>query len=161
MLTLNTNDFNIDIKKYDKIIDTLEVKTIKCPICGHCDLERHGYYSRYINISKEKIEMTILRVRCKSCGKTHAVLPSFIVPYLHTSIIELHDDVVSIDEGKTPDKDEHEIKQIKKIHRKWKEILLSLGLNIRSKLFDLVRECFRAFKQCFMQIHRGRYYLNT
>ena len=41
----------------------------------------HGYYTRKIKTINGNIELVILRVRCKDCGRTHAVLISFIVPY--------------------------------------------------------------------------------
>ena len=52
-------------------------------------MERHGYYKKYTNISGKKYYIRILRVRCKVCGHTHAILPDFIVPYLHNPIIDL------------------------------------------------------------------------
>ena len=44
-------------------------------------------YRRYINISGTKYYIRLLRVQCKTCGKTHAILPNFIVPYLHEPIL--------------------------------------------------------------------------
>ena len=56
--------------------------------CSHCNsynLIKWGSYNRnlyYIedNIIKYK-KIKILRVKCKDCGKTHALIPAFIVPY--------------------------------------------------------------------------------
>jgi hypothetical protein len=51
-----------------------------CPSCEgetHC----HGWYLRTIKGESEGIR--ILRVRCRQCGKTHAVIPDFLSPYKH------------------------------------------------------------------------------
>ena len=57
-----------------------------CPSCrstGNCI--NHAYYDRMIidYISGNVVVKTvhILRVKCKSCGHTHAILPDFIIPY--------------------------------------------------------------------------------
>jgi len=48
-------------------------------------LHRHGYYSRNV-ITKYSINrINILRVKCPSCNKTHAILPSFLIPYYQYS----------------------------------------------------------------------------
>ncbi len=58
-----------------------------CKFCGYEGmLHRHGYYSRNV-ITKYSIhKVNILRVKCPSCGKTHAVLPSFLIPYYQYSL---------------------------------------------------------------------------
>ncbi len=49
-------------------------------------LHRHGYYSRNV-ITRHCIrKISILRVKCPSCGKTHAILPSFLIPYYQYSL---------------------------------------------------------------------------
>jgi len=66
-------------------------ETELCPCCragGDCNV--HGYYKRYLVdycngmiISKR---IRILRLICKTCGHTHAVLPDIIVPYAQYSV---------------------------------------------------------------------------
>ncbi len=62
-----------------------------CPCCsskGNCII--HGYYHRSIVDFQDDKPTTallrVLRVKCTSCGHTHAVLPDFIVPYLSYGI---------------------------------------------------------------------------
>ena len=57
-----------------------------CPACGSSgNCHPHAYYDRHIvdyhdgKVCEESLH--ILRVRCCSCGCTHAILPDFIVPY--------------------------------------------------------------------------------
>jgi predicted RNA-binding Zn-ribbon protein involved in translation (DUF1610 family) len=58
-----------------------------CKSCGYEGLmHRHGYYSRNV-ITKYTIErINILRVKCPFCGKTHAILPGFLIPYYQYSL---------------------------------------------------------------------------
>ena len=155
MITLDFNSFKSDINNYYKKIAEIDVLTIKCPNCGHHNMERHGYYKRYIIINGNKYSIRILRVRCKMCGHTHALLPDFIVPYLHLPITSLQQLITS---DNNTSEDETIIKLIRKIKKKWEPVILSLGLNFKTKLSELVFLCSKAFRWCFMQIHRGKYY---
>lgn len=49
----------------------------RCHLCGGEDLIRYGFYRRYAG----RVLVRIQRMMCKTCGRTHAVLPSFLAPY--------------------------------------------------------------------------------
>ncbi len=54
----------------------------QCPTCQGLDrLIRWGKYVRQVWTGEEKYELEIQRVKCKGCGKTHALLPDFLHPY--------------------------------------------------------------------------------
>lgn len=81
-------DFSCNIKSYKtKIIDNDTIFVYICPKCGAKNrFIRHAYYDRSVcfldgnlNVCEEKL--TILRLLCKSCSSTHAVLPGDIIPY--------------------------------------------------------------------------------
>jgi hypothetical protein len=67
-------------------------------ICPKCNCQgqfyRHGFYVRFLfvlcviaNLFKsEKIKISVLRVKCKNCGKTHAILDCEVIPYCRYSI---------------------------------------------------------------------------
>lgn len=82
------NDLNVNINNYiEKIINNYPIFLYVCPKCGakHSFI-RYGYYQRYVCFFNEKFDIcelrcTILRLRCKSCLSTHAVLPANIIPY--------------------------------------------------------------------------------
>ena len=76
------------MNEYRNFIADLDVETITCPNCGTLDMERYGYYKRYRNISTAKYYIRILRVRCKTCGRTHAVLSDFIVSSQHIAYVK-------------------------------------------------------------------------
>lgn len=55
-----------------------------CPKCGG-GTSFHDDYARHVHIG-EKVEwVTLYRVKCSKCGKTHAIIPDFIRPYKHYS----------------------------------------------------------------------------
>ena len=71
----------------------------KCPNpkCGAINkFKYHSFYQRYISFTTKSNIITttvmVTRVYCSSCGTTHALLPSFIVPYVimsKDSILEI------------------------------------------------------------------------
>ena len=79
------------ITLYAQFIQNLNVFTLECNHChwrGTCI--RHGYYWRSYLLSVGDLtgsRIRILRVKCKHCGKTHAILPEEIVPYLPFSTV--------------------------------------------------------------------------
>lgn len=154
MLTFKMENFNTKINNYNDFIANLEVKTIKCPNCNLSDMERHGYYKRYINISGKKYYIRILRVRCKICGHTHAVLPDFVIPYLHEPITNMIELILS----NSVDTDDNLYKIIHKIKKKWLPMLNSIMLTFKHSISELVKKCSQVFRTCVMQIHRGKYY---
>ena len=61
----------------------------KCPNCNSNTYIRWGNYERNIvyfkNGKKYENTIKIKRIRCNNCGKTHAIIPAFLVPYkVHT-----------------------------------------------------------------------------
>lgn len=63
----------------------------KCPVCGsRGNCEGHGRYQRnIIDMRNGRVEyrrIEIKRVRCRSCGHTHGLLPDFIIPYTTYSL---------------------------------------------------------------------------
>jgi len=76
----NTCKFNQD--SYGAVVVDLNVfiHNIVCPYCGEPCI-KWGFYSRFIKSIEGKIEIKIQRLRCKGCGRTHAIHPTWIVPY--------------------------------------------------------------------------------
>ena len=69
---------------------TLSIEALICPICGaKHSLSPFAYYKRhlmtYVNNEVHNNIITISRYICSSCGHTHALLPSVIVPYMSFS----------------------------------------------------------------------------
>lgn len=71
---------------YNNIVYNTKINLLTCP-CGCVgSLHIHGYYKRYIKIGNSKEEFRICRVKCNSCGHTHAILLSLMVPYSQISL---------------------------------------------------------------------------
>lgn len=85
----NVNNFNQQIKKsvlkmqlnIKEYEETLNYEYMECPICHSNKLINYGSYMRNVVISNECEIIKIKRVYCKNCGKTHAIIPSFLKPY--------------------------------------------------------------------------------
>ena len=77
----NLNKINIvkrEIKRYEK---ECNYGYIECPCCGSDKLISYGSYERNVIVYSEYFKIKIKRVMCKECGKTHALIPYFLIPY--------------------------------------------------------------------------------
>lgn len=156
----NCNAFSQE--SYNQMLDSLELQMVTCS-CGKSGcLIRYGFYHRMLRFLCVLLHLRIQRVFCKECRRTHAVLPSVIVPY---SGIPIHDqqEIIAIhSQGQVPNEvmerndliDENNIKHILSQFRKhWKERIASLCLDV---LEDLTVPCLSNYSMQFMQIHRIR-----
>lgn len=147
---------------YDNLINTLQFHRLQCT-CGHSGcLTIHGYYTRSLKEEDSEITLSVCRVKCSHCGKTHALLPSQLVPYSRVSlqdqvsIISAYEDsgdFEQIMEG-TPSIDENLIASIiKRYITHWMQKIRSfrIGLSLPSLL---VKQCFSLFRNQFMQIRQ-------
>lgn len=81
-------DFTVNFNDYDeKILKFYGIWDFNCPCCNAFrSFSRHAIYSRNIcilndtNIIEKKLN--VLRLKCKSCNTTHAVLPADVIPYM-------------------------------------------------------------------------------
>lgn len=91
-------DSNTNCNTYDKkSIKNYSIITYTCPKCGaKHSLTVHGYYTRNCcffddNFKICEKKLLILRVRCKGCFSTHAILPGNIIPYgIYDNLSILH-----------------------------------------------------------------------
>ena len=68
------------------------VQVMPCPVCGsRGNYTVHGGYPRsLVDLEGGKViyaTITVQRVRCGSCGHTHAVLPDYIIPHTTYSLL--------------------------------------------------------------------------
>ena len=152
---------------YNSFITKLQFHQLRCP-CGHAGgLSVHGYYRRFIKSSEGKLCFNIYRVVCESCGKTHALLLSSMVPYSQLSLQE-QVQIISAHEADLPTasllKDNESIDEstlrhvIRNFRRHWKQRLISHSISI-SSLSALIKQCFLAYSRQFMQIKQTINYL--
>ena len=168
MITIKCNNFKpISQSSYNNLISSISIHNLMCTcgMSGH--MINHAYYERSVKSYCEKIILRILRVKCKHCGKTHALLPSQLIPY---SQISLGDTIAIINAWKALDKNKCSLRSyeeimtsnflidfsnvrhiIKKFLIHWSERLLTYNIHLDS---DLVKNCFKCFNRQFMQIKR-------
>ncbi|MCQ2495521.1 MAG: DUF6431 domain-containing protein [Lachnospiraceae bacterium] len=73
---------------YKNIITSLDFNRLTCT-CGRVgDLKVHAYYQRSIKTVAGNLRFHICRVICESCGHSHAILPSSIIPYSQISLFD-------------------------------------------------------------------------
>ena len=142
------------------MIEHLPFHRLTCP-CG-CKgmLIKHGYYTRSFKTAGKLIDIKILRVRCSSCFKTHSLLPSWIIPYSRTLLID-HLRIIKAYLNKTSFHrvmidnlliDESNIAYILKKYKKhWHERLQAFSISFNN---HFIHRCFFHFSKHFMQIKR-------
>lgn len=170
----------LNLKKVNKIVkfyvNITNFGPLECPNCHSHDLIRWGSYERnviFFSHDDTKIASMIVkiqRVRCKGCGKTHALLPIGIIPYKQFSdeviskiLLELIDNTL----GNVSDKYQidssvinkwycqyrkyhlSKVNTLVKIHNR-KKALKEFLVNYISKINYIIN-----YKRCFMQIKLG------
>lgn len=161
MITIPIEDCNSFSQKiYDDYVFGLQLHMIKCK-CGHCGgMMFYGHYTRHLKLLGLFLPLTVQRVRCSFCGKTHAILPALIVPYSQIPKKDQQDIIVLNLEGCPVDPvldrncqiDESHVRHIlRRFRLHWKERILSLGLSLYDRL---TQACLSVYSLQFMQIHR-------
>jgi hypothetical protein len=159
MITISANKIkSFSQKSYTSFIDSEVLHQLPCP-CGQkgC-LTKHAYYTRSIKCPDGFVLLKILRVLCKSCKKTHGIIPQWIVPYSqvllrdHLKIISSylnHFSFKPIMQSNTYI-DEGNVRYV--IHqflRHWKERLATYALPLDN---EISCACFSFYRRQFMQI---------
>jgi hypothetical protein len=165
MITLFTENINaLSQESYNSLILDTPIFLLTCT-CGQSGcLTRHGSYHRNVKLPEIMIRLKIKRVRCKTCGATHALLPSSIIPYSqisladHLSIIEHHNGSSGFGDFLTLSwtVDENNIASVIRRYRKFWEQRLISGDIILTPVKCLIKNCFSLFGRQFMQIKNTR-----
>lgn len=152
---------HITQENYDSNISELDMHQLTCSCGKRGHFKKHAYYTRHLKIPDDKVELRILRLKCMLCKKTHALLPSVIVPYSQIplsdqiEIIEAYESQESLEHimEKNPSIDESNVGYIIRNYlRNWKERIKSLCLSVTDDFIQLVTQCFIKFGRQFMQI---------
>ena len=161
MITLSIENCNpLNQNVYNDILSSLQFHQLTCT-CGHSAcLSVHGYYQRGLKTPDGLIRLRICRLRCHVCRRTHALIPSLIVPYSQISapdqadIIHLFPDKTALRSllDRIPCIDENNVKYIMRSYRRhWKQRLLSCTIPL-FPLKELITRCFSSYCRQFMQI---------
>ena len=161
MITILIEDCNsFSQKSYDDSLSSIQIHMMQCK-CGRCGgLIRYGHYKRCLKLLGLLISIFIQRVRCSFCGKTHALIPSLIVPYSRIPREDQQEILLLKDQGGSANPvldrncliDEGNVRCIiHRFKRHWGERLLSLGLTLHDRL---TAACLSVYSLQFMQIRR-------
>ena len=165
MITIYTNKINtLNQNNYDLFISSINLNTIPCSCNHHGCLIKHGYYKRTVkSLPFSKVKLSILRVKCNICNKTHAIMPSDIIPYSSITvsdtisiICDFENDVKSYSIMDTkPIIDESNISYIVSNYRKyWQQRLITSNISLSESIFEITLKCFDYFSRAFMQIKK-------
>lgn len=162
MITVMTDKINtLDQISYHIFLDTIQFHRLFCSCGMSACLIKHGYYRRSIKTAQGILTLSMLRVKCKHCEKTHAIFPYMIVPYSqillrdHLSIIAAYTDKTSFKPIMRANVfiDESNICYvIRQFLRHWKERIAAFAFSVTEDAKVLSGKCLRTFKRQFMQI---------
>lgn len=147
---------------YNSVTACLNLHQLSCSCSRSACLSVHAYYHRTLKTPAGPVRMRIMRVICRECGKTHAILPSFIVPYsqipapIQAEIAQHCDSSRGFSSlmDRCPCIDESSIRSVIRSYLlHWKERLASSFLPLLP-FASLVSGCFHFHRRQFMQIKK-------
>lgn len=168
MITQNNDHFNENNdniqNKYDNSLKELEIKSMKCSCGLKGQYIKHSSYKRTFKVNGRKRCIYIQRIYCKHCGRTHAILPSFLVPYKRNTLKQLIEDFeLFLSSENSNEKLTPEEKRNVPNFKKWKNILISMDINL-NKIIDDIKKiivfCAKHFSMCLFQSSRRGYTIN-
>lgn len=161
MITLSDDFCNpISQDLYDQLLANIQFHQLSCSCGLSGGLKIHGYYTRGIKSGIRQLPLRICRVKCSICGRTHALIPSSIVPYSQVALADQAAIISDMENGRshanimdrTPSIDESLVSSILRRYRQhWQQRLLSEDIALMP-LPQLVQRCFQAFGRQFLQI---------
>lgn len=178
MIILYSKKINTSFKEeLQNYLNIVNFGNIECPNCCSHNLIRWGNYERNViffsndKTTLESITIKIQRFKCKSCNKTHALLPFGIIPYKQFTdevvskiLLELVNDKIEnvitryqIDQSLIT----RWLFQYNKYHKSKINTLIKNHNDNALKDFlfnDKKRDYIEKYNNCFMQIKLG--YLN-
>ena len=162
MITLiNTNCNSNFIKYYEALINNLNTNKYHCPNCRHNTLIKWGKYKRKIKLPEAIGTLSIQRVRCGECKKTHSILPSFLVPYSQVLLMDQIDIIntynfknkfVDILERNPYLELSNVMRIIKSYLKYWKQRLISADISLNDTISNIVFKVSSIYNRQFMQI---------
>lgn len=155
---------------YLNFINSISLNQLPCSCGISGSLIKHAYYRRSIKTNRGIRSLYILRMKCKHCGKTHAILPSSIVPYSRIllsdqlTILRIFHNHASFDPFMMANEwiDESNIQYIiRQFLRHWKERITAFGLSLSLHPLALSKHCLLSLRRQFMQIKSTPNFLPT
>ena len=168
MILLYSQKCNTNFEKSLNFYYSVDIySSCECPFCGSNDLIKWGKYSRGVYfISNGQIvfkSIDIQRLKCKNCGKTHALLPSIIVPYKQPVLDVILSAIDDLPIANIPDFSFDTVNKWKhdfhKLFLPYLKTLLPFAHNIinyiLSRVFNVYYDFFIHFRQLILMTHSG------
>lgn len=145
----------LDQKVYDTITGNISLSSLPCSCGIRGGLRFFGKYRRFFSAPSGKISFSIRRVQCRSCGHTHSLMLSWMIPWSSFSVSDTADMVtmnISDFLEKFPEVNESTVYSVRKKYRQFSARMDSCGLKVLVSQFqDLSSSCFRQLKMQFME----------
>ena len=149
---------------YDNILERLDLSHVACSCGAIGDFIKYGTYHRTVKELGATFSMKVQRVKCKSCGYTHAVLPGQLVPYQQHSakvqqiILQLRlgsPELNTIMEDNIGITEADVLTLRHRFKKHWAQRLKTMGMDLCCAISDLIQSSFSWFNRQFLQIRRG------
>lgn len=161
MITVSVCESNpFSQKSYDDLMEHVEPCLLPCTCGCSGSFIRYGSYRRHVKADGIKFPLQIQRVLCRNCGRSHALLPSALVPYSQiplkdqAAVAEAYEDGTepSAVLGNNPELDSRTPFKLIRIYLSfWRERLRAERIPLRP-LASLPGKCLSLFGKQFMQI---------
>lgn len=154
----------LDQGYYDEIFEVVDLTKVTCTCGVTGDFIMYGTYKRTVKNDSDTFQLITRRVKCQSCGCTHAILPAALVPYQQQTtdvqkkilLYPLGSDELEELMTKNLGITEFDVGRIRKRFKQhWEQRLKTMGMDLNFNLFDLIQSSFAWFNRQFLQIRRG------
>lgn len=144
---------------YNNEIEKINYNLTKCDQCGQVgNFVIHGYYMRRIRFGRVTITIRLLRVRCKGCKRTHAIMSSDLIPYSSINTEEGYLVLRSPSINQTDPNISYEtiINVHNRYRKRFKELFVMFNLSVvKDTIINITKKLIDEIKLTFLQIHRG------
>ena len=158
-----------NLEEIQEKINEVNVIGFECPKCKSHEFNYYGSYKRFliVLIDEEPVELSvrIKRIRCKGCGKTHAVIPDFIIPYkIYGFKIVNKIMYFKINNIKTNKEIEEEYGVSRQVVRKWEKEIERIKTKIITMINDIknileieMQKYYKEYSEIYMMRREGFY----
>ena len=137
-------------QQYSMKMEHLNPYSIECSCRCKGSCIKYGKYPRKLIVNDNPICINIQRVYCKNCHKTHAILPTFIIPYeLHTMDYVL--DLVHQYKDETISSADYELKRYIEIFKSWMVRFKAIEYSMSDDIEEVITFSAYHYGMCFMQ----------
>ena len=138
------------IDDYYELIKQLDLSKVKCG-CGKTGaLIKYGKYVRSIIIDDEFYDISIQRVYCKKCKKTHALIPSFMIPFVKETLDYILD-LISYSKNIEINKADYELLKWFNVFKKWEgELKNKYNLETDDPI-EIIEYSIKKYNMTFLQ----------